>query len=95
MADVRVSDQRETDDGFRFDVTVDEAGRRTRHEVTLRRDDYERWGSEGISAAAVVRRCVEILLGRVSQKDLLQRFDVSQAVRLYPAFETEIHRRFG
>lgn len=95
MADVRVTNQREDDDGFRFDVIVDEAGRHTTHEVTLSRDDYERWGSEGISAAAVVRRCVEILLERVSQQDLLDRFDVRQAVRLYPAFEMEIHRRFG
>lgn len=95
MADVRVGNQQETDDGFRFDVTVDEAGRHSTHVVTLSRDDYERWGSEGVSAAAVVRRCVEILLGRVSQRDLLDRFDVREAIKLYPAFEMEARRHLG
>ena len=95
VADVQVSNQHMTDDGFRFDVTVDEAGRHTRHEVTLSHADYERWGSEGVSAAAVVRRCVEIMLRRVPQLKLLDRFDVREAVQLYPAFEMEMQRRFG
>jgi hypothetical protein len=94
MASVRVDNQWETDDGLHFAVTVDEAGRSTNHEVTLSRADYERWGSEGISAAAVVRRCVEILLERVPQRDLLDRFDVREAVQLYPSFEMEVRRRF-
>ena len=95
MADVNVSNQQETDDGFHFDVTVEEAGRRSTHVVSLSRADYERWGSEGVSAAAVARRCVEILLDRVSQRDLMDRFDVREAVQLYPAFEMEFHRPFG
>lgn len=94
MADIQVGNQDETDEGFRFDVTIDEAGRRTEHQVTLGRDDYERWGSEGVSAAAVARRCVEILLRRVSQKDLMPTFDVREAIQLYPAFEMEMQRRF-
>lgn len=93
MAVVQVSNQQETDVGFRFDVTVEEAGRRSAHVVSLSRADYERWGSEGVSAAAVTRRCVEILLDRVSQRDLMDRFDVREAVQLYPAFEMEFHRR--
>lgn len=94
MADVQVSNQQENDDGFHFDVTVEEAGRRSMHVVTLSHADYERWGSEGVSAAAVTRRCVEILLDRVSQRNLMDRFDVREAVQLYPAFEMEVHRRF-
>ena len=94
MAEIHVRNQQETADGFRFDVTIDEAGRRSTHVVSLSRADYERWGSAGVSAAAVTRRCVEILLERVSQRKLLERFDVREAVQLYPAFEMEIHRHF-
>ena len=48
-----------------------------------------------MSAAAVARRCVEIRRRRVPQRKLLDRFDVREAVQLYPAFEMEMQRRFG
>jgi hypothetical protein len=95
MADVQIAGSEETADGYRFDVTIDSAGVRTSHEVTMSHADYERWGDEGVSPSAVVRRCVELLLNRVAQRDLMPTFDVRQAVQLYPAFEIEAHRRIG
>lgn len=93
MADVQIVSSEETAGGYRFHVTVDEAGTRTSHEVTLSHADYERWGDEGVSPRAVVRRCVELLLQRNARSDLLPTFDVREAVQLYPAFEIEAHRR--
>lgn len=95
MADVQIVSSEETVDGYRFDVTVDEAGVRSSHEVTMSHADYERWGDEGVSPRAVVRRCVELLLDRVAQHDLMPTFDVREVVQLYPAFEIEAHRRIS
>lgn len=95
MADVQIVSSDETADGYRFAVTVDEAGTRTSHEVTMSHADYERWGDEGVSPRAVARRCVELLLGRHAQSDLMPTFDIREAVQLYPAFEIESHRRIG
>ena len=95
MADVQIAGSEETADGYRFDVTVDEAGVRTSHVVTMSHADYERWGDEGVSPRTVARRCVELLLHRVAQSDLMPTFDVREAVQLYPAFEIEAHRRTG
>ena len=93
MADVQIVSSEETADGYRFDVTVGEAGIRTSHEVTMSHADYERWGDEGVSPRAVARRCVELLLERNAQSDLMPAFDIREAVQLYPAFEIEAHRR--
>lgn len=95
MAEVHVVATDEIEDGYRFDVTVEHAGRRTSHVVTLRGDDYERWAELGTSPAAVAHRCVELLLDRVPHSELMDRFDLRETINLYPAFESDIHRRFG
>ena len=93
MAEVQILSANETSDGYRFDVAVDEAGHHTRHEVSLSAADYQRWSEEGASPQAVARRCVELLVERVQQDDLMERFDLREALQFYPAFEEEIHRR--
>lgn len=93
MADIEIVSSEETADGYLFEVAVDDVGRRTTHTVSMSHADYERWGSEGgMAPAAVVRRAIEVLLGRVGRKRLMERFDVRQAMQMYPAFEAEAHR---
>jgi hypothetical protein len=93
MVDIEVVSTEETDTGYQFEVAVDQAGRRTTHTVTMSHADYERWGSEGgLAPATVARRSVEVLVGRIGQARLMERFDVRQAMQLYPAFEAEAHR---
>lgn len=93
MANIEIVSSAENDDGYLFEVTVDHAGRRTTHTVSLSHADYERWRSEGgMTPAAVVRRSISLLLGRVSRDRMLERFDVREAMQMYPAFEAEAHR---
>jgi hypothetical protein len=93
MVDIEILAQEETDTGYRFEVAVDHAGRRSTHTVTMSHADYERWGSEGgLAPATVARRSVELLVGRVGRARLMERFDVREAMQLYPAFEAEAHR---
>jgi hypothetical protein len=93
MADIEILSNEETAAGYEFDIAVDQGGRRTTHTVTMSHADYERWGSEGgMSPATVARRSVQTLLGRVGRDRLMERFDVREAMQLYPAFEAEAHR---
>jgi hypothetical protein len=93
MVDIEILSTEETDTGYQFEVAVDHTGRRTTHTVTMSDADYERWGSEGgLAPATVARRSVEVLIGRVGQGRLQERFDVREAMQLYPAFEAEAHR---
>jgi hypothetical protein len=92
MADIEIITSTETADGYLFDIAVNAGGRRTTHVVTLSHADYERWGDGGLAPAAVARRSIELLLGRAGHSNLMDRFDVRQAMQLYPAFEAEAHR---
>ena len=93
MVDIEVLHEEKTDTGYLFEVAVDQAGRRTTHTVTMSHADYERWGSEGgLAPATVARRSVEQLVRRVGRGRLQDRFDVREAMQLYPAFEAETYR---
>ena len=92
MADIEILSTEETDEGYRCEVAVDEAGHRTHHVVTLSSADYERWSDQGMSPAAVVRRSLGLLLQRVSRDKLMERFDVRDTMQFYPAFEDGSHR---
>jgi hypothetical protein len=93
MADIEIVSSDETAEGYRFEVAIDEAGRRTTHTVSMSYADYERWGSEGgMTPAAVVRRSITLMLSRVGRGKMMERFDVREAMQMYPAFEAEAHR---
>lgn len=93
MADIDIHRTDETDTGYVFGVDVSEAGRRSKHQVHLTRADYDEWGWGGASPEQVAQRCVELLVERVSQDDLLDTFDLREALQLYPAFEGELRKR--
>lgn len=93
MTSIQIMSDSETADGYQFDVALDEPGWHSNHTVTLSHADYERWGAEGgMAPATVARRSVELLLRRVGRDQLKDRFDVGEAMQLYPAFEAEAYR---
>jgi hypothetical protein len=93
MINIHIISDRETADGYQFDVALEDEGWRSNHTVTLSHADYERWGSEGgMAPATVARRSVETLVRRVGRHGLSERFDVCDAMQLYPAFEAEAYR---
>lgn len=93
MTNIQIINDLRTADGYQFDVVLEDGGRRSNHTVTMSEADYERWGSEGgMAPVAVVRRSVELLVRRVGRDRLAERFDVGDAMQLYPAFEAEAYR---
>ena len=93
MMNILIISDSETADGYQFDVALEDAGWHSSHTVTLSRADYERWGSEGgMAPATVARRSVELLVRRVGRERLHDRFDVREAMQMYPAFEAEAYR---
>lgn len=93
MADVDIRRTDETDTGYVFDAAVSESGRRSDHRVHLTRRDFEDWAWEGASPEQVAQRCTELLVERVQQDDLMDTFDLREALQLYPAFEQEVRKR--
>ena len=95
MAQIDVRATREDEDGFEFSVSVEEAGSPSAHQVTLSRDDYQRWGSDSPSPEGFIRRCFEFLLEREPKESILSRFDVSQIRRYFPEFDEQIGKLQG
>ena len=80
-------------DGWSCEVGVEAGGERTRHTVTVGRDDLERWGG-GTGRQDVedlVARSFEFLLEREPPSAILTRFELSVIPRYFPEYD----RLFG
>jgi hypothetical protein len=76
------------------EVTVDHAGQSTRHAVTVRRADLERWagGTERKDVENLVRRSFDFLLEREPPDSILTAFDLSVIPRYFPEFDVAFGR---
>jgi hypothetical protein len=77
------------------DVTVDRSGRRTRHAVTVRRADLERWagGTEREDAERLVARSFDFLLEREPPSAILATFELSVIQSYFAEYDSTFRRR--
>ena len=82
-------------DDWLCDVSVDQSGRRTRHAVTVRRTDLERWadGTEREDVESLVARSFDFLLEREPPKAILTSFDLSMIQRYFSDYDSAIRRQ--
>ena len=78
---------------YKFQVTVQEGGRETRHRVTLRQADYERLSGGQASPEALVRESFRFLLERESKESILRSFDLTVIGRYFSEYERQIAGR--
>jgi hypothetical protein len=79
---------------WRCEVTVDHAGQSTRHAVTVRRADLERWagGTERKDVEKLVRRSFDFLLEREPPDSILATFALSVIPRYFPEYDAAFRR---
>lgn len=75
-----------------FDVTVDDSGSSSTHQVTVDPPYFKRLSRSGETPEAFVERCFEFLLAREPRDSILASFDVSVIARYFPDFEEQIAR---
>jgi hypothetical protein len=82
-------------DDWLCDVTVDQSGRRTRHAVTVRRADLERWadGTAREDVESLVAKSFDFLLEREPPSAILATFDLSVIPRYFADYDRTIRRR--
>ncbi|HEV2034177.1 MAG TPA: hypothetical protein VGU71_08260 [Candidatus Dormibacteraeota bacterium] len=82
-------------DNWLCEVSVDHAGQRTRHAVTVRRADLERWagGTEREDVESLVARSVDFLLEREPPNAILAGFDLSTIQRYFPEYDGAFKHR--
>jgi hypothetical protein len=76
--------------GWECTVEVGEGEARSRHVVSVRPDDLDRWGRPGERPEQLVARAFEFLLAREPASQILRRFDVGDIRRYFPEFDQEM-----
>lgn len=79
----------EDGDPMRFRVEVSEAGGRTRHEVSLTREDHERLAPQA-EADALVEASFAFLLDREPKESILRSFELPVISRYFDEYADEI-----
>ena len=92
MAKIDVSTS-EWDDGYQFEVTVQEGGSQSRHSVTLKKTDYERLTGGEASPEDLVTESFRFLLEREPKESILSSFDLTVISRYFPEYDREIKTR--
>ena len=92
MADIKAK-ATEQGDTYECQVTVSERGSETRHQVTLRKADYERLAGGKASPEALVIESFRFLLEREPKDSILRSFDLTVIGRYFPEYEREITKR--
>jgi hypothetical protein len=82
-------------DNWLCEVSVDYAGQRTRHTVTVRPVDLERWadGTEREDVESLVARSFDFLLEREPPKAILASFDLSVIQRYFSEYDSVFRRQ--
>ena len=73
----------------RYQVTVEEGGTRTAHEVTVTADDVARY-APGDTAERLVTASFEFLLEREPKEAILSRFSLPTIERYFPDYPQKI-----
>lgn len=92
MAEINVS-KSERDDTYELQVTVKERGSQTRHQVTLKKADYERLTGGEATPEELVKESFRFLLEREPKESILHSFDLTVISRYFPEYEREIKNR--
>jgi hypothetical protein len=79
---------------WQCEVSVDHEGQRTRHAVTVRRADLERWGggTNREDVEDLVAKSFDFLLEREPPDSILATFDLSVFQRYFPEYDAAFRR---
>ena len=82
-------------DDWLCEVTVDHAGQRTRHSVTVTQADLERWGDrkEREDVEGLVARSFDFLLEHEPPNAILASFDLSVIQSYFPDYDSAITKQ--
>ena len=81
--------QSKSNDPMLFNVTVQEAGSETHHQVTMSNETYEDLTGGRVNPGRCIEAAFEFLLEREPKESILSSFDVTVISRYFPSFDSE------
>jgi hypothetical protein len=75
-----------------FEVVVREGADATRHEVTMRQDQFEKFGAPSTTTERCIEAAFRFLLDRETKEAILAHFDITLITNYFPEFPSEFPR---
>lgn len=94
MADIEIGQEQEQDNQWHYEVTVYDAGRTHRYDVTLSYSDYDLWSHGRVAPSRVVEAAFEFLLKNEPASAIMSRFDCSVIRRYFPQVDQQLPKMF-
>jgi hypothetical protein len=90
MANIDIQSETQLDNGWSYQVTIDDNGSKYHYSVTLNRSDYNLWSPAQVPPAKVIEAAFEFLLEREPASSILSRFDCAVIRRYFPKVDSEL-----
>lgn len=93
MANIDIQSANETDNGWSYQVKLDEGSSQHQYTVTLTRSDYEKWCDGQAQPEQVIRAAFDFLLEREPASAILSQFDCSVIRRYFSEVDRELPKK--
>ncbi|NBD32905.1 MAG: hypothetical protein GVY17_08080 [Cyanobacteria bacterium] len=93
MANIDIQSTTEGDNGWSYQVKLDEGRSSHQYQVTLSRADYEQWSQGQAEPEQVIRAAFDFLLKHEPASAILSEFDCSVIRRYFPEVDRELPKK--
>lgn len=90
MAEIIIKNQKETKEGWEFEVALKDAVSRTEHTVLVDKEHYQALTGGEIEPKELVELSMEFLLEREPKEEILEEFDLRDIAQYFPEYESTI-----
>ena len=77
---------------WRFNIVVEEGGKKTKHSVSMSKDFYESLGVE-VAAWKVIETSFRFLLDHEPKESILSKFDITVISHYFPEFKEQLMKK--
>ncbi|MFP4338758.1 MAG: hypothetical protein ACLFQP_12615 [Halothece sp.] len=93
MANIEIQSTKEENNGWSYQVKLNEGGSSYQYNVTLSRSDYEKWSNGQIQPEQVIQAAFDFLRDREPPSAILSQFDCSVIRRYFPEVDKELPKK--
>lgn len=94
MANIEVQSTTQLDNGWSYQVKLDDHGTQHDYSVTLSHSDYDQWSQGQVPPEKVLQKVFEFLLEREPASSILTEFNCAVIRRYFPEVDRELPSKF-
>lgn len=90
MRNIEVKQGQQIEDGWQFQVEIEENGSKTSHLVKVSKDYFANFSDRFSLPQDLVKKSFKFLLEREPKESILKEFDISVIKNYFPEYEEEV-----